>query len=742
MGETLNLSIASPSIFTLRQLNTSAHELAMTDQLSQVRDSDGRYRTLLELTAAIDKETNVRVVLKSLHKLLSAVIHFDSTALMLLTKDAKSLRLVAFERGLAGPNIDLGGEGPSAGTAAGRAIEEQRAIYVPDIRQELSHFPDTASQAGNSELRSAYMVPISTPRRKLGALCFGRREEGEVGADEIALMEAVAAHIGTALEGALESDAAASYQRQLLAERDRWKLLLEINNHVISHLDVKELFRAACASIREYLDNDFAGIWLLDKDQNRLEAAVMDFPASRGFLHHVELPRLTAEQIQWVRTRQPELWTHTELQALPAVIRDSYASEGIEAVLIAPLRAPNRPLGVMTLGSKKADHFRPDDLDLLAQIATQISLALDNALAYEKLNASRNQIEEERLYLEEELRAEYNFEDIVGKSAALRKVLQQIEIVAPTGSTVLLHGETGTGKELIARAIHSLSSRQNRTFIRLNCAAIPSGLVESELFGHEKGAFTGALMQKKGRFEIADQGTLFLDEIGDISLELQPKLLRALQEHEFERLGSTKTIRVDVRLIAATHRDLPAMIREAKFREDLFYRLNVFPIEIPPLRERHGDIPLLVHYFVSKLSRQMGKKIKSIPQQAMDVLAKSSWPGNVRELENFIERAVILTQGSELNVPIVELKSRKQAPRTCPASTFHDAQQQAIIDALKAAAGRVAGVGGAAERLGLKRTTLQNKMRQLNISRDDWLPRADKSSQNPEDSVAPPLHPD
>jgi formate hydrogenlyase transcriptional activator len=690
--------------------------LSMTDQLSQVREADGRYRTLLELTAAIDKETNVQAVLKSLHKLLSAVIHSDSTALMLLTKDARSPRLVALEHGLAGPNVDLGDKSLFAGTAAGRAVEEQHTIYVPDIRREMSHFPDTASRASNSELRSAYIVPISTPRRKLGALCFGRREEGEAGADEIALMEAVASRVGTALESALESDAAESYQRQLLAERDRWKLLLEINNHVISRLDVKELFRAACDSLRKYFENDFAAIWLLDKDQNRLEAAAIDFPASQGFLQDVELPRLTAEQIQWVRTRQPELWTHTELQALPAVIRDSYSSEGIEAMVIAPLRAPNRPLGVITLGSKRAGYFRSDDLDLLGQIATQISLALDNALAYEKLNASRNQIEEERLYLEEELRAEYNFEDIVGKSAALRKVLQQIEIVAPTDSTVLLHGETGTGKELIARAIHSLSSRQNRTFVRLNCAAIPSGLVESELFGHERGAFTGALMQKKGRFEIADQGTLFLDEIGDISLELQPKLLRALQEQEFERLGSTKTIHVDVRLIAATHRDLQTMIRNNQFREDLFYRLNVFPIEIPPLRDRREDIPLLVNFFVSRLSRKMQKHIQSIPKEAMEALTNAPWPGNIRELENFIERAVILTPGSELRVPLKELK-RPCAAGTTSGSTFEDAERQAIIEALKAAAGKISGPGGAAERLRLKRTTLQNKMRKLGVAR-------------------------
>ena len=341
----------------------------------------------------------------------------------------------------------------------------------------------------------------------------------------------------------------------------------------------------------------------------------------------------------------------------------------------------------------------------------------------ELLNAIRQCIalhEGERLGLNSEVGSDCNFEDIVGKSNALRKVLEQIAIVAPTDATVLLHGETGTGKELLARAVHTLSPRKDRTFVRLNCAAIPSGLVESELFGHERGAFTGALMQKRGRFEIADRGTLFLDEIGDITLDLQPKLLRALQEHEFERLGSTKTIHVDVRLVAATHRDLKAMIREGKFREDLFYRLNVFPIEVPPLRERREDIPVLVNYFVSKLSRRMGKNIKSIRSETMELLTNGSWPGNVRELENFIERAVVLTQGSELYVPTVELKNAVPTPSTNSVFTFHDAERQAIVDALKVASGRIAGPGGAAERLGLKRTTLQNKIRRLQISRSGY----------------------
>ena len=341
--------------------------------------------------------------------------------------------------------------------------------------------------------------------------------------------------------------------------------------------------------------------------------------------------------------------------------------------------------------------------------------AIANAMVDEQSIPLRGWLQDERLDLGSEISSECCFEDIVGKSAALRNVLDQVAIVAPTGSTVLLHGETGTGKELVARAIHNLSPRRERTFVRLNCAAIPSGLVESELFGHEKGAFTGALMQKRGRFELADGGTLFLDEIGDITLDLQPKLLRALQEREFERLGSARTFRVDIRLIAATHRNLQDMIRNNQFREDLFYRLNVFPIEIPPLRQRREDIPLLVHYFVLRHSREMQKHIKSVPKQVMEALVNAEWPGNIRELENFIERCVIFTQGDELYVPHTELR-RSSIPA---ASTFEQAERHIISDALRAASGRIAGKGGAAERLGLKRTTLQNKMRKLNISRAD-----------------------
>jgi formate hydrogenlyase transcriptional activator len=532
-------------------------------------------------------------------------------------------------------------------------------------------------------------------------------------------MTSVSSYVAVALGSAVATDASDLYQRQLARERDRLRLLLEINNQVATQLDINELFRSASASIRKYFANDFAGFWLIDKQSNKLECAVLDFPGVKGFLTDIPRAELTDQELDKMRTRTPEIWSEQEIEKLRPAVLKHLKAESIAALAVAPLGTSNGPLGIISMGSKRPNNFGQEDLDLLSQISAQISLALDNALVYGRLSASRNRLEDERLYLESEIRAEYNFEDLVGKSPALRKVLDQVEIVAPTGSTVLLRGETGTGKELIARAIHSHSPRRDRTFVRLNCAAIPSGLVESELFGHEKGAFTGALMQKRGRFELADHGTLFLDEIGDISPELQPKLLRALQEQEFERLGSNKTIHVDVRLIAATHRDLSLMIRNNQFREDLFYRLNVFPIEIPPLRERREDIPLLVHYFVSRLSRLMQKRIKSIPKPAMEALTNSPWPGNVRELENFIERAVILTQGDELNVPMAELK-KSAAWNTAPVSTFHAAERQAIIEALKAASGRISGRGAAAERLGLKRTTLQNKMRRLNIAKADY----------------------
>jgi formate hydrogenlyase transcriptional activator len=352
----------------------------------------------------------------------------------------------------------------------------------------------------------------------------------------------------------------------------------------------------------------------------------------------------------------------------------------------------------------------------LGQVAQQVAIAVDNALAYRQIGELKDKLAEEKLYLEAEIRTEYIFEEIIGESAALKEVLKQLEVVAPTDSTVLIQGETGTGKELIARALHKLSGRRERTFVKLNCAAIPTGLLESELFGHEKGAFTGAIAQRIGRFELADGGTLFLDEVGDVPLELQAKLLRVLQEQEFERLGSTRTIRVNVRLVAATNRDLNQMVAEKQFRSDLYYRLNVFPITVPPLRERTADIPVLVRYFAQQYARRMNKRIETIPSEAMHVLSGYAWPGNVRELENFIERAVILSQGAQLQVPVAELaKAKGMVPSGI--ATLETAEREHIERALREANWIIGGPAGAATRLGMKRTTLQSKLQKLGISR-------------------------
>ena len=381
----------------------------------------------------------------------------------------------------------------------------------------------------------------------------------------------------------------------------------------------------------------------------------------------------------------------------------------------------NQRLGVLCLGRRRDEPFTDDEIDFVRQVAAQVAIAVENALAYRQIAELKDKLAQEKLYLEDEIRSQMNFDSIVGRSAALQKVLQEVETVAPTDSTVLIYGETGVGKELVARAIHNLSARSRNAFIKLNCAAIPTGLLESEMFGHERGAFTGAIAQRIGRFELASHGTVFLDEIGEIPLELQPKLLRVLQEREFERLGSSRTLRTDARLIASTNRDLAAMVREQTFRMDLYYRLDVFPIHVPPLRERQDDIPLLVRHFVQQFARRMNKVVDTIPTESMNALLRYPWPGNIRELQNLVERAVILSAGPILQVPLGDLPPAPAAIGPKRPETLQDAERRTILEALDATGWVVSGPRGAAARLGLKRSTLQFRMEKLAIRRP--LPR-------------------
>jgi formate hydrogenlyase transcriptional activator len=497
---------------------------------------------------------------------------------------------------------------------------------------------------------------------------------------------------------------------------DRLQLLLDVTNQVVSNLQLRDLLRAISASVRRVMQCDLVGVFLPDSDGDRMQTFILDFPESKGFIRE-EYCSMEGSLGGFVfRTGKP--WIGNASDVLQLGLKDEPAiPEGLKAGCFVPLVSRKRLLGLLGLGRREENAFSQADIGFLAQVASQIAIGVENALEYGQITEAKERLAEQKFYLEDEIRLEHNFEEIIGNSPRLKAVLDSVRIVAPADSTVLIQGETGTGKEVIARAIHNLSSRKGQAFVKVNCAAIPLGLLESELFGHEKGSFTGAIAQRTGRFELAHKGTLFLDEVGDIPLELQPKLLRVLQEQEFERLGSTRTQRVDVRLIAATNASLSQLVAEKKFRTDLYYRLNVFPIHVPPLRDRRDDIPLLVRYFANKYARRMGKQIESIPNETMDALSRYSWPGNIRELQNLMERAALLSTGPSLRVPLAEILTDSGVSAASGGNALEQAERQQIVRALRESNWVVGGAHGAAARLGLKRTSLAYKMQKLGISR-------------------------
>jgi formate hydrogenlyase transcriptional activator len=498
-------------------------------------------------------------------------------------------------------------------------------------------------------------------------------------------------------------------------------LLLELSNALLANRNIHQLLAAISASIEQIVPHDYATLALLDPETNLLRVQLLNaWNREESNPAETTLPVEGSAAGRALTTREPLCLSRLDTEHFDAKTFRHLTVAGIKSGCWLPLIGRDRVLGALMVGSRREDAFAQKDCDMLEQIAAQVALAVDNVLAFRQIAELSDKLSHHKQYLEDEFDLENSFEDVIGESASLKRVLKQIETVAPTDATVLILGETGTGKELIARAIHRLSSRNEQTFVRLSCAAIPSGLLESELFGHEKGAFTGAIAQKIGRLELAHKGTLFLDEIGDLPLELQPKILRALQEKEFERIGSTRTIPVNFRLVAATNRDLARMVAAGQFRSDLYYRLRVFPITAPPLRERCEDIPLLVRYFVDKYSRRMDKHIDTIPPEALQVLKRWDWPGNVRELENFIERAVILTTGSVLRVPLAEIELPAQ-PEPPANLTLEAAEKEHILRVLRETGGVIGGPKGAAVRLDMKRTTLNSKLKKLGIQRADYI---------------------
>ncbi len=675
------------------------------------------FRALLGVAESVAAQPDPPELLREIAAHLRAVVPFDFLGVLLHDPAADVLRLTVFVSG------DGDGETHRCLTVrpdespSGTVWQTQRPMLVPDLAAVADRYPAMRPVWAELGMRSAYYLPLGTARRRLGVVYFGSRRADAYPAEGLELFRFAAQQAAVALE-------VTGLQAELRAERDRLRLLLDVTTAVVSHLDLRGLFREIAAGLRRVVPVEYASLALHDPARNGWDLHVLDFPSGKGYLREsIRVPFEDAPASRAFTTRKTAGLDRAGLERMAAAgsaVARALLDEGVRHWCSVPLLGRERVLGSVNVGRLTDAPFSPADVEWLERVAGPVGLAVENALAFRQIEELRDKLAEEKRYLEDEIRTEYGFADIIGTNPGLKEALRQVEVVAPADTTALILGETGTGKELIARAIHRLSRRADRTFVKLNCAAIPTGLLESELFGHEKGAFTGAVARKVGRFELADGGTLFLDEVGDIPPELQPKLLRVLQEQEFERLGGTKTLKVDVRLVAATNRDLGKMVADGRFRADLFYRLNVFPIRLPPLRDRTDDIPPLARYFVAEYARKLNRPVRSIPAAALEAMQRYAWPGNVRELENFVERCVLLSAGPELWVPVGELTAASTAAPTDGADlTLADAERSAILAALAAAKGKVGGPTGAAARLGMKRTTLQSKMKKLGIEPGD-----------------------
>jgi formate hydrogenlyase transcriptional activator len=690
---------------------TSVMAIAETDEFTAQR-----YESLIRIAASIRAQKDPGELFGILVHELGQVVDFDGIAQFDEASNKVAWHLCSGCRKPENipPEID-------SDTIAAWVYEHQETLSLGTLDHE-TRFAGSVGIMRKAGLQSVCAFPLTTAHRRLGSLVVASVRRDAYSPEEVRFCSLVANQIALAMDDAINFRASQQAQERL-------QLLLDLTNRVVSNLNLRDVLREISANIRRVMQCDGVGIDLPSPVDQRLRLYALDFPGNPGIIEEgFEPPASENDSVVKVfRTGEPVIVSVEELESLSFVVE-----LGIKSLVHVPLVGRNRTVGVLSLGSLRETAFVPADLLFLTQIARQVAIAVENAVAFGEVSDLKDKLAQEKLYLEDEIRSELKFEEIVGKSDALRRVLQQIEIVAPTDSTVLIYGETGTGKELIARALHNLSSRHANGFVKLNCAAIPTGLLESELFGHERGAFTGAISQRIGRFELANRGTMFLDEIGEVPLELQPKLLRVLQEREFERLGSTRTLSTDARLIAATNRDLEVLVNEQKFRSDLYYRLNVFPIRVPSLRERPEDIPLLVRHFVQQFSRRLSKTIDSIPSETMTMLVKYPWPGNIRELQNVIERAAILTAGPVLKVPSDDLRSPTNAPVpvfAAPAnhrlsdtgsnrtmrSVLDDAERQQILTALEQSNWTVAGTNGAAALLGMKRSTLQSRMQKLGI---------------------------
>ena len=708
-------------------LNNAMHGAIQSGQGEPLPEAG--YQALRRVSRAITAHREVKDLFRSLADELRPVVNFVFLRVFLYDKERNTMRLHVSEAP-GHPAIQLS-EFPPEGTAVGWVYERQEPLVIPDVDKE-TRFPRLHGILKEYGIRSHLTFPLTTAHGRLGTFAVGSDQPDAYSEDDIRFLGLVADQIAVAIDDALHSQQLQQTKSELEQRNQRLQLLLDVNNSIAANLQLRDLLLAISANVRRVMQADFVGVALPDPSaEGALRGYAYEsaegpgWPLSTQSLHEKSGPVLA------FRTGRPVVLHADSLGQLP-VETDEFRQLDMKEACSLPLISRGRTLGSLDLGRTRDTAFTDDEVGFLTQIAKQVAIAVDNALAYGQIADLKNELAQEKLYLESEIRSEMNFADIVGNSPAIRAVLRQVETVAPSDSTVLLLGETGTGKELMARAIHERSQRHSHAFVKLNCAAIPMGLLESEMFGHERGAFTGAVAQRVGRFELANGGTIFLDEIGEIPLELQPKLLRVLQEREFERLGSSRTLHTDARLIAATNCDLQGMVDEKKFRADLYYRLNVFPIFIPPLRKRREDIPMLVSHFTQLFSHRINKKIESVATETMNALVNYPWPGNIRELQNVIERAVLVSHGNVLKVPLSDLKSQSPREQTVPAKpgrgdgnakeeaqpirdVLEEVERKQIVAALEQTRGVVAGPNGAAALLGLKRSTLQLRMKKLGI---------------------------
>ena len=669
------------------------------------------YEAVLSLSRSIAGRTDLAALLSGVRESLRRIVRFDHLGLILHDPDSGAMQGHILNEPGAPAIASL--RMPVEQDPAGWVWLNQQPLILSSLDAE-TRWPEFINRArAEFGLSTLILVPLTAGENRLGAFGFSSVAPYEPGLAEMEFLERVATEFAVAVEGFLARQAA-------VRERDRLRTLFDITNGLVSKLGREELFSAIGAQLSKLIRHDYSMLTVSNPESGRLDVYALHstgLPFTDALKGPFDPSGMPAGEV--LATGKPVVARAADIDCYPSPVFANFVALGFRSICSVPLVAPNRTIGTLALCRMTDDTWSGDDVSFLVQVANQIAIAVENSLAYSEMAEMKERLATEKLYLEDEIRLDHNIGNMVGQGLAFQSVLKSIQIVAPTDATVLILGETGTGKELVARGIHELSKRKTGSFVKLNCAAIPASLLESELFGHEKGSFTGAVAQKLGRFELAHKGTLFLDEIGEMPLELQPKLLRAIQDQEFERVGGTRTIRTDVRFVAATNRELKAMVDEGEFRADLYYRLHVFPLSVPPLRDRREDIPLLTRYFVQKHAHRMGRAIDKIPTSAMESLTRYDWPGNIRELQNVLERSVILTRGNTLQIAMPDFGETSGstmlsagAPKASPA-----AERQAIIKALEDAKGQVGGPDGAAARLGMKRTTLQSRMRKLNIER-------------------------